>query len=42
MKAQHFGGENVPLHASELRNPKPEQLAALAKLFREQQFARLP
>jgi hypothetical protein len=31
MKAAHFGGEDVPLHANELRNP----------LFREQQFARL-
>jgi hypothetical protein len=41
MKAEYFGGENVPLHANELRNPTSEQLAALAKFFREQQFARL-
>jgi hypothetical protein len=41
MKAEHFGGENVPLHANELRNPTPEQLAALAEFFHEQQFARL-
>jgi hypothetical protein len=33
MKAAHFGGENVPLHAG--------QLNALSKFFREQQFARL-
>jgi hypothetical protein len=36
-----FGGENVPLHANELRNPTTEQLDALSKFFREQQFARL-
>jgi hypothetical protein len=41
MKAQHFGGENFALHANELRNPTSEQLAALAKFFREQHFARL-
>jgi Protein of unknown function (DUF3800) len=41
MKAAHFGGENVPLHANELRNPTPEQLEALSKFFREHQFARL-
>jgi hypothetical protein len=40
MKAQHFGGENVQLHASALRNPTGEQLDALGKFFREQQFAR--
>jgi hypothetical protein len=41
MKAQHFGGENIPLHANELSNPTSEQLDALSKFFREQQFARL-
>ena len=44
MKAAHFGGENFPLHASTLladHNPTPEQLAAIAKFFSEQQFARL-
>jgi hypothetical protein len=41
MKAAHFGGEDVPLHASALRNRTPEQVAALGKFFREQQFARL-
>jgi hypothetical protein len=44
MKAAHFGGENVPLHANELRvlrRPTDEQFAALSKFFREQQFARL-
>jgi hypothetical protein len=42
MKAAHFGGENVPLHASALRNPPPtpKQLQALSKFFRQQQFAR--
>jgi hypothetical protein len=37
MKAAHFG---CPLHANELRNPTTEQLDALSKFFREQQFAR--
>jgi Protein of unknown function (DUF3800) len=41
MKAAHFGGEDAPLHANELRNPTTEQLDALSKFFREQQFARL-
>jgi hypothetical protein len=41
MKAEHFGGENVPLHASALRNPTREQLVALSTFFREQKFARL-
>ena len=41
MKAAHFGGEDVPLHANELRHPTTEQLDALSKFFREQQFARL-
>ena len=33
MKAAHFGGEDVPLHANELRNPTTEQLDALSKFF---------
>jgi hypothetical protein len=41
MKAAHFGGEDVLLHADELRNPTTEQLDALSKFFHEQQFARL-
>ena len=41
MKAAHFGGEGVPLHANELRNPTTAQLDALSEFFREQQFARL-
>jgi hypothetical protein len=41
MKAAHFGGEDVPLHANELHNATPQQLDALSKFFREQQFARL-
>lgn len=40
MKARHFGGEDVALHASELRNPTSDQLTGLSKFFREQQFAR--
>jgi hypothetical protein len=41
MKAAHFAGDDVPLHANELRNPTTEQLDALSKFFREQHFARL-
>jgi hypothetical protein len=26
MKAAHFGGEDIPLHANELRNPTTDQL----------------
>ena len=40
MKAAHFGGENVPLHANELHNPTSDQLDALSMFFREQRFAR--
>ena len=29
MKVAHFGGEDVPLHANELRNPTTEQLDTL-------------
>jgi hypothetical protein len=31
MKAAHFGSEDIPLHANELRNPTTEQLDALSK-----------
>ncbi|MGJ5049952.1 DUF3800 domain-containing protein [Bradyrhizobium oligotrophicum] len=41
MKAAHFGGEDVPLHANQLRDPTSDQLKALGTFFREQQFARL-
>jgi hypothetical protein len=34
-EAAHFGGEDVPLHANELRNPTTEQPDALSKFFRE-------
>jgi hypothetical protein len=40
-RTTHFGDEDVPLHANELRNPTTEQLDALSKFFREQQVARL-
>jgi hypothetical protein len=33
MKAAHFGGEDITLHANELRNPTTEQLDALSKFF---------
>jgi hypothetical protein len=41
MKAEHFGGPDVPLHASELRNPTQSQLDALNRFFRQQEFCRL-
>jgi hypothetical protein len=40
MKARHFGGAEVPLHASELRQPSSEQLTALGAFFRQQSFGR--
>ena len=40
MKAQHFGGPNVPLHASDLKSPTNEQVAALGQFFETQQFGR--
>jgi hypothetical protein len=40
MKERHFGGADVPLHASELRSPSREQLLALGQLFRRQTFGR--
>ena len=40
MKAEFFGGANIPLHANELDNPTPQQLAALSRFFTDQKFAR--
>jgi hypothetical protein len=40
MKAEHFGGETLPLHASDLRHPSARQLAALTKFFKMQEFGR--
>src|SRR5713101_885502 len=40
MKADHFGGENIPLHASDLRHPSARQLAALSEFFKMQEFGR--
>ena len=40
MKARYFGGEKVPLHASELRRPSAEQVKALASFFRRRPFMR--
>jgi hypothetical protein len=40
MKDRHFGGADVALHASDLRDPSPQQLAALAEFFRLQNFGR--
>src|ERR1700694_3004897 len=34
MKALHFGGADIPLHASDLRDPTPQQLEALGAFFR--------
>jgi hypothetical protein len=40
MKAECFGGADAPIHASDLNRPTPEQLEALSRFFRDQQFAR--
>src|SRR6516225_3876027 len=40
LKAEHFGGPDVALHASALRNPTQAQLDALNRFFREQEFCR--
>jgi hypothetical protein len=40
MKAEFFGGVDIPLHANELDNPTPQQLAALSRFFTDQKFAR--
>lgn len=41
LKMRHFGGLNVPLHASDLGKPTDEQIAALATFFRDTEFYRL-
>lgn len=41
MKTLHFGGEDVPLHASELRSPSQNQLEALSNFFRLECFTRV-
>jgi hypothetical protein len=40
LKAEHFGGSDVPLHASGLSTPTQPQLDALDRFFREQEFCR--
>jgi hypothetical protein len=40
MKDCHFGGADIPLHASDLRSPSREQLAALKEFFETQTFGR--
>lgn len=40
LKARHFGGADQPLHASDLRNPTPEQLEGLSTYFCAQAFGR--
>jgi hypothetical protein len=40
LKARHFGGADVPLHASDLRNPTAEQLEGLNRFFKTKTFGR--
>ena len=40
MKERHFGGADVRLHASAVRDFTPEQVQALTAFFREQPFFR--
>jgi hypothetical protein len=40
LKAKHFGGADVPLHAADLRAPTEAQLSALAAFFKDRKFAR--
>jgi hypothetical protein len=40
LKAAHFGGSDVPLHAADLSNPTSLQLGALANFFETQKFGR--
>jgi Protein of unknown function (DUF3800) len=40
LKAKHFGSPDVPLHASDLKDPGRPQIEALARFFREQEFFR--
>ena len=41
LKAKHFGGANVHLHATELQQPGNKQLDALGEFFRSGQFCRV-
>jgi hypothetical protein len=41
MKREHFAGPLVPLHASDLRTPTPEQIEGLNRFFRDQVFFRV-
>jgi hypothetical protein len=40
MKARHFGGPDVRLHASDLRSPTDEQMTAIGQFFERQEFGR--
>jgi hypothetical protein len=40
MKARHFGGADVPVHASDLRAPTAQQVATLGEFFERQPFGR--
>ncbi len=40
LKAEHFGGAYVPLHAADLRKPSSTQLQALGNFFERQKFGR--
>jgi hypothetical protein len=40
MKARHFGGADIPLHACDLTSPTQDQLGALSTFFRYQIFGR--
>lgn len=40
LKAEHFGGADVPLHATDLHNPTRPQLEALGGFFKNQKFGR--
>jgi hypothetical protein len=40
MKAAHFGGADIPLHAASLRSPTAEQLGALSDFFQNGHFVR--
>lgn len=40
MKAKHFGGEEVPLHAADLRDPTSDQPEALNAYFWQNRFGR--
>lgn len=41
LKAEHFGGENIPLHASSLGAIGEGAKQALAQFFRDEQFSRI-